>query len=887
MRIFLTLLMVLVAGGIAMTPYPHSPVNGLVAGAVVYLLVTVSSLRRRIGKLEETVAAAARTATQPAGEEAGEPAEAELPIELDEAPVMGLPPTKEMGSLPPVEAMPPSPPPADAWLDRLRPLFAWFTGGNPVLKAGLVVLFFGVAFLLKYAAQRNLIPLELRLTGVALGGLALLVVGWRLRHSKPVYGLGLEGGGIGILYLVVFAGAKLYQLVPMELAMAVMIGLVALSCTLAILQDGRSLAVFGSVGGFLAPVLLSTGGGSHVILFSYYALLGAGILGVAWFKAWRELNLVGFVFTFGIGSLWGASAYTPAHFATTEPFLILFFVMYCLIAVLFAHRQPLNLRGFIDGPLVFGLPIVTAGLQAYLVRDIPFGMALSALALGGWYIGLALLLWRRLAEEMRLVTEAFLALGVVFASLAIPLGLDPHWTTGVWALEGAAMIWVGVRQQRTLARLFGLLLQFGAAMIFFDQPASLASGMLFANRTFLGAGLIGTAALLSSFWLDRNRGRAKPWETMLPHLLLAWGLIWWYCGGFRDLDRHLNHQELAPCFVLFVCATTLGLAWVSERLGWQRLIAALLLQLPFMTLALVDRTFGWHTGGLLAGYGLLAWPLAFVLQYGLLHRFESRWPARLLPIWHSLCLWLLIAAITVEAVWQVDRIPNLTAAWSLACWGAVPLVLLFSLRLWGDRLRWPVGRFGAAYHGIGTDGPLVALALWLAGSFAVNGNPAPLPYIPFLNPLELIELAILLLAMLRCFSGRSAGFSLRPGRITVTGLFLFAFLNVVIARSVHFFAAVDYRFDTLFGSSVFQAAIAGLWAVLALVLTVWGARKHHRRLWLAGAGLLALTVLKLFFIDLSGTGAIGRIISFLVVGLLMLLIGFFAPLPPSAKETRP
>ena len=56
---------------------------------------------------------------------------------------------------------------------------------------------------------------------------------------------------------------------------------------------------------------------------------------------------------------------------------------------------------------------------------------------------------------------------------------------------------------------------------------------------------------------------------------------------------------------------------------------------------------------------------------------------------------------------------------------------------------------------------------------------------------------------------------------------------------------------------------------------------------LAGAGLLALTVLKLFFIDLSGTGAIGRIVSFLVVGLLMLLIGFFAPLPPSAKETRP
>ena len=103
-------------------------------------------------------------------------------------------------------------------------------------------------------------------------------------------------------------------------------------------------------------------------------------------------------------------AYTPAHFATTEPFLLLFFVMYCTIAVLFAHRQPLQLRGFIDGPLVFGLPIVASSLQAYLVQDFRYGMALSALGLGVWYIGLARLLWNRFSDGMRVLCEAFLAL---------------------------------------------------------------------------------------------------------------------------------------------------------------------------------------------------------------------------------------------------------------------------------------------------------------------------------------------------------------------------------------------------------------------------------------------------------------------------------------------
>jgi len=133
-----------------------------------------------------------------------------------------------------------------------------------------------------------------------------------------------------------------------------MICLVALTGALAVLQDSKSLAIFGIVGGFMAPVLMSTGSGSHVMLFSYYALLNAGILFIAWFRAWRELNVLGFIFTFVVSAFWGHQYYQPAYFATTEPFLILFSV-YVAISILFAHRQPPKLKGFVDGPLVFRL----------------------------------------------------------------------------------------------------------------------------------------------------------------------------------------------------------------------------------------------------------------------------------------------------------------------------------------------------------------------------------------------------------------------------------------------------------------------------------------------------------------------------------------------------
>jgi len=183
---------------------------------------------------------------------------------------------------------------------------------------------------------------------------------------------------------------------------------------IAVVQDARSLAVLGTSGGFLAPILASTGGGSHVMLFSYYAVLNAGILTIAWFKAWRVLNLVGFAFTFAIGTLWGFSVYRPEHFASTEPFLAFFFLLYVAIPILFARRRAPGLERYVDGTLVFGVPLVAFGLQVGLVRELQYGAAWSALALAAVYLVLTRVVFGRRGDGLRLLAEGFLALGVVF-----------------------------------------------------------------------------------------------------------------------------------------------------------------------------------------------------------------------------------------------------------------------------------------------------------------------------------------------------------------------------------------------------------------------------------------------------------------------------------------
>jgi uncharacterized membrane protein len=57
-------------------------------------------------------------------------------------------------------------------------------------------------------------------------------------------------------------------------------------------------------------------------------------------------------------------------------------------------------------------------------------------------------------------------------------------------------------------------------------------------------------------------------------------------------------------------------------------------------------------------------------------------------------------------------------------------------------------------------------------------------------------------------------------------------------------------------------------------------RLKYRAAWIGGAALLAVVVVKLFVVDLSQVGGVERIVSFIGVGVLLLIIGYVAPVPP-------
>jgi len=865
---------------------------GLGAG-IGYLLGQVRSLKSQLDRFEDQLARLTKSqkteaspVSPPAGFRDEEPAPAEETSLFERAPAAPVAQrkvevpseTKKGEFVEPVRKK-------DWDQSSIEKLIAlgkdWITTGNVPVKLGVIVSFFGVAFLLKYAVDKRILVLsiEFRLVLVAIVAAVLLAIGWRLREKARVYALSLQGGGIGILYLTIFSAFRLYDLLPAPFAFLLLVVLTAAAGAFAIIQEARALAILGTVGGFLAPVLVSTGSGNHVALFSYYLILNCAILGIAWYRAWRSLNLIGFAFTFGVGTLWGYDYYRPELFYSTQPFLILFFLFYQAIAILFAFRQPPNLRGLVDGTIIFGTPVIAFALQSQLVDNTEYGLAISAAALAAFYVATALWLRKSHGSQMRLLSESFIALGVAFGTIAIPLALDDRWTASAWALEGAALVWVGVRQQGRLAKLSGVALLVASGIAYMRYGWTRDLGMPVLNGNVLSGLMVSLASLFSAKYLAAD-AYPRRWQPLASVPLMLWGLAWWIGVGAMEIDDRVASNLELHYLTIFLAASAAAFAWIAKRYEWKAAHMATLAYLP--ALSIVGILYLFDHDHFFEGLGGLAWLLAFAAHFYLLWAYEER-SSRIGAGWHYAGLLFLVGIIAEEVYWRMD-VALFSEVWSFSTALLVLPVATLLVILVRDRLAWPVQRYWAAYllaAGTVIDFQLLFVAVAGLGD---PGDPAPLSYIPILNPFDILTIVGLFVALYCLRTIKSTTDWLGPNRLRIASVVwaLAAFLLTTIAviRGVHHFTNVPWDGDALADSVSVQSALSIHWALLAFSGMIWGARNTNRWVWLGGTGLMGLVVLKLFLVDLGNTGTVARIISFLGVGALLLVVGYFAPAPP-------
>ena len=869
---------------------------GMTVGWLVHrLLQTQTTIRKlvdRVGILEQRNAATApvekrakKSFGTPQRVSVYEPAPAEPKVKAP--PASDLLPERETVVH---ERVPEPPPRPDMGAHTIEVAKRWLTTGNVPVKVGVIISFFGVAFLLKYAVENELfsIPMSLRYLGVAGFAAFLLTFGWRMRDDNRVFALSIQGGGIGVLFLTVFAALRLHGLLSPTFAFGLLILITAAAGVLAIKQESRAFAILGTTGGFLAPLLVSTGSGNHVGLFSYYLILNCAILGVAWYRAWRELNIIGFGFTFGVGTIWGYQYYVPELFATTEPFLILYFLFYTIIAVLFAFRQPPKLRGYVDGTLLFGTPTFAFALQTQLLNNTEYGLAISAAVVAVFYAAMALWLRTRQEKNFDLLMQAFVALAVAFGTIAIPLALDDRWTAIAWAMEGAALVWIGVRQTTTLAKLTGAVLAFAGGAEFLSYGWVDNLGIPVLNGNFMGGALIALSSLFSSRMLMTDDHR-RDWQKYASIGLLCWGLGWWFGAGSAEIfDRVWGNKQL-HALLLFGTLSLAAIAYAGKHFRWlayNRVSLALLPALFIGALAYLlehDHFF--------KGLGAIGWLVAIAAHVWILYCYEAE-KSRAEALAHGWGVIFFVGLFVLEVAWQLERVVS-NEVWSVS--GALLVIafaaffLLLEQQRRSDFRRWPFAKQPDAYF--------VAALLLAVGytmlviTVCINdpGDPAPIPYIPILNPLDVLSIvAVALIGYGLKLEQKSERWglgkeSLAPQSFLGGTALLLSTISII--RIVHHTVGVDWYPKALMNSVGVQSTLSIYWAVLGLGGMIFGTKRANRNVWMAGAGLMVIVVLKLFVIDLGNTGTVARIVSFLGVGVMLLVVGYFSPVPPKQSDT--
>jgi len=433
-----------------------------------------------------------------------------------------------------------------------------------------------------------------------------------------------------------------------------------------------------------------------------------------------------------------------------------------------------------------------------------------------------------------------------------------------------------------------MLLQFGAGSAFLTDLYGTVGSLPVLNGLFLGTALIALTGVFSAYTLHYHKEEVQPWEALTGIILLTWGLLWWFGGGMAEIDRHSAEGYRMGIVLVFLTASSLSCAIMERRLAWPALAWPALSLLPAMLLsALAMVSDKLHP---LADGGFVGWPLSFAGLYLILYRHESL-PARVLGVLHSGTLWLLAGLLSLELAWQLDHWIAGSPVWPLIAWGLIPALLILLVVNRTVRLPWPIEIYENDYLSLGAA-PL-ALAAWSWSLYAtVNsaGDPFPLSYLPFFNPLDLtfFLIALVLPAWFRRLAFACPEFFSRyPASRAFYWLYfatIFVWLNGILIRTIHHWGRVPFRVMPLYHSVLLQAALSIFWSFLALCIMVLATRKGMRTVWLSGAGLLAMVVVKLFTVDLSGTGTVARIVSFVGVGILLLVIGYFSPAPPRMPE---
>jgi uncharacterized membrane protein len=436
---------------------------------------------------------------------------------------------------------------------------------------GALAIIIGISSFLGYGYQNKWISPSLLVGIGAVAGLALLAGGdLSFRKGYRIFCQGLIGAGISILYLSLYASFNYFHLQSQANAFLMMCLVTILTFVQAFRFNSLAVSLLGWAGGFLTPVLVSTGHANEVALFAYIAILNAGLLAIVAFKDnWVVLQPLTFAATCVMYIYWFETYYSSVDLSTTAIFLTVFWALFHGLDGWQVARYPEKHLGFREPVGILNAAFYYLAL--FVIIDEAHHDYLSTVTLG---LGAAYLLTVagvRSIHPPRFTEARFALTGAVLLVIATALRFTGFDTVFFWSLESLALVLASVYWKEP-GVLWGAVLLYLAAVIklvstpdwySFSSPENFS--FIFNQRALAFAGLAAAGAGAALVIRRAGTTREKAFEVFFDS---AWALILFVLIGveIRDEFSHLAWDNANREWPQFVGPLAIGVLWMAYAL---------------------------------------------------------------------------------------------------------------------------------------------------------------------------------------------------------------------------------------------------------------------------------------------------------------------------------
>lgn len=353
--------------------------------------------------------------------------------------------------------------PQKSWFESFKeknPDLEKFIGENLINKIGILILVLGISFFVKYAIDKDWINEPARVGIGILCGSLLMGIAHKLKKNYAAFSSVIVAGAISVFYFTIAIAFHEYRLFSQTTAFIIMVVITAFSALVSVSYNRQELAVLTLIGGFAVPFMLSTGEGNYVVLFTYIAILNAGILGIAYFKKWKTVSVLSFVFTYLLFTSW----YTKELYDNTLPhrgallFASVFYFIFTIQLVLNNIRNK-GVFSTLEFIILIANNFVFFGLGMGIIHNWGIGLkGLFTLLLAVYNLIYASVLYRKFGLDKNAI-YLLIGLTLTFATLTIPLQFEGNQITLFWAAEAVLLIWLSQKSKISYFKMAAILVQ--------------------------------------------------------------------------------------------------------------------------------------------------------------------------------------------------------------------------------------------------------------------------------------------------------------------------------------------------------------------------------------------------------------------------------------------